>query len=330
MLRHAQALARQMTASRRLSGNSLVIEAASNDGYLLQYYREADVPVLGVEPAQNVAKVARSRRRIPTVVDFFGEELARRLRSDGRRADVFHAHNVLAHVPDLGGFVRGIREVLKDDGVAVIEVPYVRDLVDQCEFDTIYHEHLSYFSLTSLDHLFARHGLRIQDALRIPIHGGSIRLMVGKEPGPEPSTRVAALLSEEADAGLDRIDYYRDFAAQVTKLKTELRGLLTKLRKDGKRLAAYGASAKGSTLLNCFGIGRDLLDFVVDRSTVKQGRYTPGSRLPIHAPETLLERMPDHVLLLTWNFADEILEQQAEYRRRGGKFIQFVPRLKVA
>jgi SAM-dependent methyltransferase len=330
VLSHARALARRLVKARRLDGRSLVIEAASNDGYLLRHYRQAGVPVLGIEPARNVARVAINQSAIPTIEEFFSEDLGRQLRNAGRCADVFHAHNVLAHVPDLNGFVRGVRHVLKDDGVALIEVPYVRDLIDYCEFDTIYHEHLCYFSVTALDRLCRRHDLRIGDVERIPMHGGSLRLQIVPAGGPAPSHRAQALLAEEAAWGVDSLAFYLDFAERVKSLKDSLCGLLEELKRQGKRLAAYGASAKGSTLLNYFGIGRDVLSFVVDRSPFKQGRFTPGTHLPICATERLLSDMPEYVLLLTWNFAAEILKQQSEYRRRGGRFILFVPELKVA
>jgi len=331
MLDHARALADELTAAEQLGPDSLVVEAASNDGYLLQFYRHAGIPVLGVEPARNVAEVARSQRGIPTLTEFFGDALGCRLREEGRRADVFHAHNVLAHVADLNGFVAGIRLVLKDTGVAVVEAPYVKDLLDHCEFDTIYHEHLCYFSLLALDELFRRHGLLIHDVRRVPIHGGSLRLYASPLEHARPrSVAVAALLCEERDWGADRADCYLALAKRVRVLRDSLRGLLGRLKGEGKRLAAYGASAKGSTLLNYCGIGRETLDFVADRSTVKQGLYTPGTHLPICPPEKLLEEMPDYLLLLTWNFADEIMRQQEEYRRRGGRFITPVPEPKVA
>lgn len=327
MVRHAEEVVERLVPSRGLGGESLVVEVASNDGYLLQYYKRAGIPVLGVEPASNVARVAEEERGIPTLTEFFGDDLARRLADDGRRADVVHANNVLAHVPDLNGVVEGIGLLLKDDGVAVIETPYVKDMLDRREFDTIYHEHLCYYSLMALDRLFGRHGLVIQDVERLPIHGGSLRVFAGK--GDERSPSVVRMLEEEAGWGVDRFESYRKFGAEVEKLRGELLALLDELKAQDKSIAVYGASAKGSTLLNYFGIGRETLDFVADRSTVKQGLYTPGTHLSICPPEKLLEDMPDYVLLLTWNFADEILEQQAEYRRRGGRFIIPIPELEI-
>ena len=330
MLAHARQLAGQMVQRRRLGKGSLVVEAASNDGYLLRNYLEAGVDVLGIEPARNVAAVARQRHGVPTLAEFFGRGLAERLAGEGKRADLFHAHNVLAHVPDLNGFVAGIRALLKDDGWAVIEAPYVKPLLDHCEFDTIYHEHLCYFSLTALDQCFRRHGLHVADALRIDLHGGSLQLHLTPDAAAAPSPRVAQLLAEESAWGVDRFQTYEAFGERVAQLRVELRRQLASLKGHGLRVAAYGASAKGSTLLNYCGIGRETLDFVADRSTAKQGHFTPGTRLPILPPAHVLEAMPDVVLLLSWNFADEILEQQAEYRRRGGRFLIPLPRLRVA
>ncbi len=256
--------------------------------------------------------------------------MAGRLRGDGERADVFLANNVLAHVADTNDFVRAVQLVLAPKGVAVIEAPYARDMIDHCEFDTIYHEHLCYFSLTALDRLFGQNGLRIFAVERVPIHGGSLRLFIGHADAVVQGATVRALLDEERSWGVNDVAAYADFRRRVEALKTELCERLHALKRQGARLAAYGASAKGSTLLNYFGIGRDMLEFVVDRSTVKQGHYTPGSHLPIHAPERLLEEMPDQVLLLTWNFADEIVRQQQEYRRRGGCFLIPIPELRVA
>jgi SAM-dependent methyltransferase len=334
VLQNAEEIATRTLDARRLDGTSLVIEIASNDGYLLQHYKRRGVPVLGIEPATNIARVAEQERGIRTVSEFFGETLARTLREDGERPDVIHANNVLAHVADLNGFVAGISLLLKDDGVAVIEVPYVKDLIDHVEFDTIYHEHLCYFSLTALDRLFRRHGLIIHDAERIPIHGGTLRIFAGKADSVEAgqdrrSAAVKALLEEEAAWGVDSVEFYQGFGERVEHLRESLLSLLHGLKAEGKRIAVYGASAKGSTLLNYFGLGRETLDFVVDRSTVKQGYYTPGTHLRIFAPEHLLETKPDYVLLLTWNFADEILAQQAEYRRGGGRFIIPIPEVRV-
>jgi hypothetical protein len=330
MLSHARQLAGQMTERLHLDRNSLVVEAASNDGYLLRNYRDAGVPVLGIEPARNIAAVAQDQNGIPTVSEFFGKELADTLVADGKRADLFHAHNVLAHVPDLNGFVAGIRALLKDDGWAVIEVPYLKELLDHCEFDTIYHEHLCYFSVTALDRCFRRHGLRLVDVGRIDLHGGSLQLHLTPHCTIEAAPAVAELLAEEAAWGVDRFETYETFGRHVLALRAELRQQLQGLKERGLRIAAYGASAKGSTLLNYCGIGRETLDFVVDRSTAKQNRYTPGTHLPIHPPEYMLETMPDVVLLLSWNFADEILRQQAEYRRRGGRFLIPIPHPRVA
>ncbi len=326
VLQNAKQIVERLIESRHLGGDSLAMEIASNDGYLLQFYHQHGIPVLGIEPATNIARVAQDRG-IRSLCEFFGEALARQLRERGERADVLHANNVLAHVADLNGVVAGIDLVLKDGGVAVIEAPYVKDLIDHVEFDTIYHEHLCYFSLTALDALFRRHQLLITDVERIPIHGGSLRVFVAK--GGEQSPQVARLLREEAAWGVGHAVFYQNFGAHVERLRADLLALLNRLKAQGRRIAVYGASAKGSTLLNYFGIGQELLDYVVDRSTVKQGLYTPGTHLPIYAPERLLEDMPDYVLLLSWNFADEILDQQAEYMRRGGHFIIPIPELRV-
>jgi SAM-dependent methyltransferase len=240
---------------------------------------------------------------------------------------VVHANNVLAHVADTNGFVAGLARVLKPEGMAVLEFPYLRDLVDHCEFDTIYHQHLCYFSVTAVDRLLRRHGLYLNDVRRIPIHGGSLRLYV--ERIERVGDAVTELLAEEERLGLTRIEYYRDFGLRVERIRAQLMDTLRELRNDGKRIAGYGAPAKGCTLLNYFGIGRDFLPYTVDRNHFKQGRHMPGTHQPVHAPERLLEDRPDYLLLLPWNFADEILGQQAEYRAGGGKFIIPIPELRI-
>ena len=329
MLKHAEAIANRMVHERHLTPDSRVIEIASNDGYLLQYYRAQGIPVLGIEPARNIAAIAETQRGIPTLTEFFGRECADRLAGEGLLADVVHANNVMAHVPDINGFVAGLARILKPAGVAVIEAPYLKDLIDHIEFDTIYHEHVFYFSVTALQQLFERAGLELFDVERVAIHGGSLRLFVGHPGANPPSGRVKALLDEEDAWGVRSFDFYADFSARVAHFKSDLLALIADIRARGQRIAVYGASAKGSTLLNYCGLDHSQLEFAADRSTVKQGLYTPGSHLLIRPPESLLEEKPDYVLLLAWNFADEILEQQSAYRAAGGKFIVPLPQLAI-
>jgi SAM-dependent methyltransferase len=328
MVKHARAIATRVAASCKLGPESLAAEIASNDGYLLKAYVDLGIPVLGIEPARNVAKVAEERG-VRTISEFFGRELAARLVAEGKRADVLHANNVMAHVPDINGVVAGIATFLAPGGTFITESPHVVPMIDHVEFDTTYHEHLFYYSLTAQLALYARHGLAIVDVEKLPIHGGSLRTYVKHAGVSRPTPAVAALLAEEAAWGVASLAAYRGFAEKVGHLKANLTKLVRDLRKEGKRVAAYGAAAKGTTLLNHFGLGADDIEFVVDRSSHKQGRLVPGVRIPILAPEELASRAPDYCLLLTWNFADEILAQQQAYRAAGGRFIIPIPEVRV-
>jgi SAM-dependent methyltransferase len=323
LLQHSREHALALVSARELGPRSLVVEIASNDGYLLRNFVEAGVPVLGIDPAPAQAEAAEAAG-VPTVPEFFGSELAQQLRSEGRRADVIVANNVLAHTPDPNDLVAGMTILLADDGVITIENTYVRDLIANLAFDTIYHEHFSYFSCTAIDALARRHGLFLNAVEHFPeIQGGSLRWHLGKRDAPDSS--VERYLRAERELGLVGPEYYRRFGERVDAVSQDLLELLRGLKAEGASIAAYGAAAKGTVLLNHVGIDGSLVGFVVDRNPHKQGLFMPGVHLPIRGPEALLEEPPDYLLLLAWNYRDEIMRQQEAYRRLGGRFIVPLP-----
>ena len=314
----------------RLGLASKVVEVASNDGYLLRHFVAAGVPVLGIEPAANVAAEARAGG-VPTEVAFFGRETAQRLHDEGVAADLMVANNVLAHVPDINDFVAGFAILLKRNGVASFEFPHLLRLIEGVQFDTIYHEHFSYLSLLAVERIFAAHGLRVFDVEELPTHGGSLRVMASRIDGRRrrEGAGLRKVRADEAAAGLAQDDAYRGFARRVEGVREDLLAFLREAKAVGRGVAAYGAAAKGNTLLNYCGIGPDLIAYAVDRSTHKQGLYLPGSHLPIFAPERLEETRPDYVLILPWNLKTEILAGMSAVRRWGGRFVIAIPALAV-
>ncbi|MDB4278379.1 class I SAM-dependent methyltransferase [Deltaproteobacteria bacterium] len=326
LMKHFGDSAQHILDTRQLGADSLVVEAASNDGYLLKHFVAAGVPVLGIDPADGPAKKAQESG-VNTLNTFFTKELADKLFEEGKRADVFLANNVLAHVADLNGFTAGVARLLKDDGVAVIECPYLLELIEHCEFDTIYHQHLCYFSITALVNLFRRHGLSLNEVVLTTIHGGSLRLFIEKKENVGES--VTSLLKREKELGVDGLAYYENFAARVEGLKTDLIAVLERLKGEGKRIFGYGAAAKGCTLLSYCGVGSQYLDCILDLSPAKHDRYFTGNRLKIEPPTKLMEERPDAVLIIAWNFAREIMKQQQAYRDQGGIFVIPVPEVRV-
>jgi SAM-dependent methyltransferase len=326
---HAKRYCETITQRLGLGPDSLVVELASNDGYLLQHFLPLGVPVLGIEPAANVAKVAIDKG-IPTRVEFFGVQLAEALVAEGKRADLIAGNNVLAQVPDLNDFVAGMARLLKPEGVITLEFPHLERLIAENQFDTIYHEHFSYFSLITIERLAARHRLRLIDVEELPTHGGSLRVYVAHAASRRPVAQsVPALLARERALGFEDVATYASFGEQVRRTKRRLLAFLIQAKDQGKVICGYGAPGKGNTLLNYCGIGTDFLEFTVDRNPYKHGRFTPGMHIPIHGVEAIDARKPDYLLVLPWNLKDEIIQQMRHIADWGGKFIIPIPELAV-
>lgn len=329
-LKHVKAYVEKMVETFKINRGSFVVEIASNDGYLLQYFMEKQVPVLGVEPAKNVAEVAL-KKGVPTEIAFFGTETAKRLSARSRLPDLLLGNNVLAHVPDLNDFVKGLKIMLKPGGIITMEFPHLVKLVEDILFDTIYHEHFSYFSFLTVEKVFAFHGLTIFDVEKIPTHGGSLRIYAKhvEDVAKQISDNVLKLRAEEKAGGYDTLAPYLDFDKKVMAKKIEILDFLINAKKANRKVVGYGAPAKGNTLLNYCGIKSDFISYTVDRSLYKQGKYLPGSRIPIESPEKIRITKPDYVFILPWNIKDEIMEQMAFIREWGGKFIIPIPKLTV-
>jgi hypothetical protein len=329
-LKHAEQYADKMTAFAGLNKNSQVIEIASNDGYLLQYFIQNNIPSLGIEPAANIAKIAVDKG-VLTLVEFFGVECATRLAKKGTKADLMTANNVFAHVPNINDFTQGLKIALKHTGILTIEFPHLLQLIRGNQFDTIYHEHFSYLSLMTSEKILAHHGLTVFDVEELPTHGGSLRLYIRhSENSSRPvQARVSQVREREIEAGIDQLKIYDEFNKKVKKTKRELLSFLIAEKNKGKTIVAYGAAAKGNTLLTYCGIRTDFIDYVVDRSPLKQKRFLPGSQIPIEHPDKIAETQPDYVLILPWNIKNEIMEQMSHVRNWGGRFIVAIPEVSV-
>jgi SAM-dependent methyltransferase len=328
-LEHAERYAVQMTQELGLSSHSLVIEVASNDGYLLKNFVAANIPCLGVEPTDSTAAAAE-KLGIPVLREFFGEALGNRLAAEGKQADLIAGNNVYAHVPDINDFTRGLKAALKPGGTITLEFPHLMRLIEHTQFDTVYHEHFSYLSLHTVSRIFEKAGLRIRDVEELPTHGGSLRIYgCHAEDARKTSQTVSDLLAEEQKRGLQSLAVYQEFQAKADRVKDDLLRFLIEQKRQGKRLAAYGAAAKGNTLLNYAGVKPDLLPFVCDAAAAKQGKYMPGSHIPILSPDAIAEQKPDFVVILPWNIAEEVMKQNSFIRDWGGKFVTAVPELTI-
>jgi 2-polyprenyl-3-methyl-5-hydroxy-6-metoxy-1,4-benzoquinol methylase len=329
-LKHAKTYTDLMVERFQFNSSHQVVEIASNDGYLLQYFLEKGIPVLGIEPAINTARVAESKG-IPCHTNFFGLETAKELKLKGVQADLLLGINVLAHVPDLNDFVAGMKLILSKDGIFTMEFPHLLQLILQNQFDTIYHEHFSYFSFVTIEEVFAAHGLTLFDVEELPTHGGSLRIY-GKHPDcskPIVSERVDYLREKEQQLGLEFLSTYTNFNETIKKTKRDILNFLIKIKSQGSSIAGYGAPAKGNTLLNYCGIGKDFIDYTVDRNPYKQNLLLPGTHIPIFSPEKIYETKPDYLLILPWNLKDEVVQQMASIREWGGKFLTLIPEVHV-
>lgn len=329
-LKHAESYTEKILKEFCFNENSLIVELASNDGYLLQYFQKKNIPILGIEPAKNIAEVA-IKNNIPTIIDFFSESLATKLKKEGKQADLIIANNVLAHVPDLNNFIKGIKILLKDDGIVTIEFPHLLNLIQKNQFDTIYHEHFSYFSLLTTLKIFSYHNLEIFDVDEISTHGGSLRIYI-KHPSNiflKKTKNIQKILLDEQKFGLDKIDNYKYFTNNVSQIKNDLRNFLKEVQANSKIVVGYGAPAKGNTLLNYCKIATNLLSFTVDKNTHKQGLYLPGSHIPIKSIDEIKNVKPDYLLILPWNLKDEIISEMNFIRNWGGKFVIPIPRLEI-
>ena len=329
-VKHAKDYTDMVVERFGLGANNFVVELASNDGYLLQHFVEKNIPSLGIEPAANVAKAA-IEKGVPTQVLFFDEHSTKDLIKTGQKPDLLIGNNVLAHVPDLNSFVKGMKLYLNDAGIITMEFPHLLNLMTENQFDTIYHEHFSYFSLIAVENIFSAHGLRIFDVEEVPTHGGSLRIFAAHDDDAirQPTQRLLALRKRELDAGLNTMKAYGAFAEQVKETKRKILDFLIQAKRDGKTVVGYGAPGKGNTLLNYCGVRSDFIDFTVDRNPYKHGKFLPGTHIPIFPPEKIKETQPDYVFILPWNFKDEIVEQNAFIREWGGKFVVPIPEIKV-